>query len=81
MKKVFVGIDMGATHIRICVMDEHHQILSTDKKENIRSTQNQPLYGLTTFCKGTTDFIIQRIVIGLPAAVSLDRKRNSSFCA
>lgn len=30
MKKVFVGIDMGATHIRICVMDEHHQILSTD---------------------------------------------------
>ncbi|QEH08148.1 allose kinase [Histophilus somni] len=75
MKKVFVGIDMGATHIRICVMDEHHQILSTDKRKTLEVLKNQPLYGLTTFCKEfTTDFIIQRIVIGLPAAVSLDRK-------
>lgn len=65
----------GATHIRICVMDEHHQ-LSTDKRKTLEVLKNQPLYGLTTFCKEfITDFIIQRIVIGLPAAVSLDSRK------
>lgn len=74
MKRIFVGIDMGATHIRICVMDEHNQILATDKRKTSEVLKNGLFHGLTSFCQEfTAQQMIQRIVIGLPAAISLDR--------
>lgn len=74
MKRIFVGIDMGATHIRICVMNEDNQILSTDKRKTLEVLKNGLFHGLTSFCREfTAQQIIQHIVIGLPAAISLDR--------
>ncbi|HDR1444837.1 TPA: ROK family protein, partial [Pasteurella multocida] len=69
---VVVGVDMGATHIRICVMDLNHQILLTKKDKTKQVITGNFIDSIAQFCqKFTQSKRIKHIVIGLPATISL----------
>ncbi|HED4427557.1 TPA: allose kinase, partial [Pasteurella multocida] len=77
---VVVGVDMGATHIRICVMDLNHQILLIKKDKTKQVITDNFIDGIAQFCqKFTQSKRIKHIVIGLPATISLDRKKVLSI--
>ncbi|AUH00241.1 allose kinase [Prodigiosinella confusarubida] len=73
---VVVGVDMGATHIRICILSLKNEVLVTSREK----TDNVILAGLVD---GIANFIhtyvgarspISAIVMGLPALVGKDKK-------
>ncbi|TKI05458.1 allose kinase [Martelella alba] len=76
-QKVVVGVDMGATHIRICLLGDDGQLVATDKNR----TDTVIAKGLA---RGLSQFIQDRLagyatemtalMIGFPAAVARDRK-------
>ncbi|OOS01810.1 allose kinase [Canicola haemoglobinophilus] len=75
MADIFVGIDMGATHIRICLLDQKSQVILTDRQKTKDVLGENLLNGLTDFCqKYINEHNVKSIVIGLPAAISADRK-------
>ncbi|HDR1882248.1 TPA: ROK family protein, partial [Pasteurella multocida] len=47
---VVVGVDMGATHIRICVMDLNHQILLTKKDKTKQVITGNFIDSIAQFC-------------------------------
>ncbi|PJG85298.1 allose kinase [Conservatibacter flavescens] len=74
-EKVVIGVDMGATHIRICVMDMRGDVLVTERKKTSEILTQGLVHGLITFCERFLSTAIECIVVGLPAAISADRKR------
>lgn len=77
---VFIGIDMGATHIRICVMDVQQQRLAQEKRKTEAIISLGLIEGMISFCEEFRQGRpIKRIVIGLPAAISADRKNVLSI--
>ncbi|MGV6988583.1 allose kinase [Testudinibacter sp. P80/BLE/0925] len=73
---VVIGIDMGATHTRICVMNAQSAVLLTEKKKTAEIISDDFLQGIQAFCRAfAADYPIKRIVIGLPAAISRNRQR------
>lgn len=78
MKKqaIVVGIDMGATHTRLCLMNLQQQPLITQKHRTAEIMGENPLQGLIEFIQRyTEDYIICHILIGLPATLSKNRKQ------
>ena len=73
---VFIGIDMGATHIRICIMDSNSNILVTERRKTQDIIAPGLICGLISFCE---TFLLSKniecIVIGLPAAISINRQQ------
>ncbi|HBO38441.1 MAG TPA: allose kinase [Pasteurellaceae bacterium] len=68
---IVIGIDMGATHTRLCIMNATSDILVMEKRKTHDIIAKGFISGLISFCE---EFIpsqpINRIIIGLPAAVS-----------
>lgn len=74
MAEVFIGIDMGATHIRICLLDLQGKVILTARQKTAQILSAGLLQGLTEFCQQhLADHQVKSIVIGLPAAISADR--------
>jgi len=76
MENIVIGVDMGATHIRICLMNLQGNILLTERRKTQNVIAKGLVQGLTDFCQqfAKTDKVSQ-IVIGLPAAISKDRRQ------
>lgn len=75
-QKVVVGIDMGATHIRICVINPQKEILLTQKNKTSEIIGKEFLSGIREFIfHYCSNFDISKIVIGMPAAISKDRQQ------
>lgn len=75
MNNAYIGIDMGATHIRVCVMDINNQIIQTVRKKTKDIIHEGLVAGIIKLCKKLIqDYKIINIVIGLPASISFDRK-------
>ncbi|MGR6982064.1 allose kinase [Testudinibacter sp. P27/CKL/0425] len=75
-KAVVIGVDMGATHTRICLMGLSNEILITEKKKTKDIIGESFLQGVRDFCYGySKGYSVQGIVIGLPAAISRDRQQ------
>lgn len=73
---IWVGIDMGATHTRICIMNTFNKVLLTEKKKTRDIIGNNFLLGIQEFCfSSSQDYDVKRIVIGLPAAISRNRQQ------
>ena len=73
---IWVGIDMGATHTRICIMNTFNKVLLTEKKKTRDIIGNNFLLGIQEFCfSSSQDYDVKRIVIGLPAAISKNRQQ------
>lgn len=76
MKTALIGIDMGATHIRVCVMNQSSDVLITEKAKTEALLKGNDINGIVRFCqKVASSYQIIRIVIGLPATISADRKK------
>lgn len=74
-KDIVVGIDMGATHIRICIMNLYQQVFLTQKGRTSDVINRGLLDGIRDFIQQyCVSYTIRKIVIGLPAAISRDRK-------
>ncbi|MDH3000630.1 allose kinase [Chelonobacter oris] len=73
---VFIGIDMGATHTRICMMNPQSEVLLTDKSKTADIIGNDFLQGIKAFCFSfCQSYLVKKIVIGLPAAISRNRQK------
>lgn len=73
---VVIGIDMGATHIRICIMDMSRNVLATERRKTQEIISNDFSKGLIRFCQEfSQDKQVHKIVVGLPAAISSDRQK------
>ncbi|HEY0208529.1 allose kinase [Acerihabitans sp.] len=78
---VIVGVDMGATHIRICLLSPDGQVLVTAKERSLPVVENGMAEGLAGFIGR---FIAERgagvaaVMIGFPASIARDRKRIMS---
>ncbi|MFZ7108410.1 allose kinase [Avibacterium avium] len=71
---IVIGIDMGATHIRICLMTLQQKMLLTEKHRTEEIIKNDLIQGIKQFIERYSGkYHINRIVIGLPAAISKDR--------
>lgn len=76
MEKIFIGIDMGATHIRICVMDTRSEVLITERRKTQEIIGADFIQGMINFCQEfIADNNVANIVIGLPAAISFERQK------
>ncbi|XBS70943.1 allose kinase [Acerihabitans sp. KWT182] len=76
-QKVIVGVDMGATHIRICLLSQDGQVLLTDKERTGPVIAGGLAKGLTGFIKshlGERPGDINALIIGFPASIARDRK-------
>ena len=74
----FIGIDMGATHTRLCILDENRHILKLEKFVTSIIVSDGVANGVEMLISHEVkelDLNIIRIVIGLPATVSKDRKK------
>lgn len=72
---VVIGIDMGATHIRICVMSLEGNILTCEKKKTGEVISVGLVEGISQLCETVSyDYLVSKIIIGLPASISLDRR-------
>ncbi len=75
---VYLGVDMGATHTRLCVLDGNKNIIELTKIKTEEIVSNSLSLGLTSFVRNILDkhkLFIHRAVIGLPATISKDRKQ------
>ncbi|MCW9719060.1 allose kinase [Avibacterium sp. 21-599] len=71
---IVIGIDMGATHIRICLMTLAKKIILTEKRRTKDIIKHDLTQGIRQFINQHCEkYHIKHIVIGLPAAVSKDR--------
>lgn len=71
---LFIGIDMGATHCRFCIMNKQQQILATHRQKTADLLIPQLSTGIIAICERLIGSAkLARIVIGLPAAISLDQ--------
>ncbi|WP_413722301.1 allose kinase [Sodalis sp. RH24] len=74
---VIVGVDMGATHIRICLLSPDGQVLVTAKESTLPVVESGLAEGLSAFIGR---FLVQRgagvaaVMIGFPASIARDRK-------
>ncbi|MBB6054933.1 allose kinase [Tolumonas osonensis] len=76
-KRVSVGVDMGATHIRICLLAADGTVIETTKEKTISVVSNGLVDGLIHFINTYLlkhNVQVSNIVIGFPASVSNDKK-------
>jgi allose kinase len=74
---VSVGVDMGATHIRLCLLASNGVIIETIKEKTAVVVQNGLSSGLINFISNQLtekQAHVSSIVVGFPASVSNDRK-------
>ncbi len=75
---VYLGVDMGATHTRLCVLDQGKTIIELTKIKTEKITSQGLINGLIGFIDGVLEehnLFVHRAVIGLPATISKDRKK------
>ncbi|RJX75304.1 allose kinase [Vibrio sinensis] len=76
-KSAYLGVDMGATHTRLCLLDQDNNILELKKiaTNNIMEKGLQRgMLNLITDVVEEKQVFLNRAVIGLPATISKDRK-------
>ncbi|WP_213992806.1 allose kinase [Sodalis sp. dw_96] len=76
-RKVVVGVDMGATHIRICLLTGDGQVLITDKERTRPVIAEGLAKGLTAFIKrhlAGLEADVAALMIGFPASIGRDKK-------
>jgi len=77
-KSAVLGIDMGATHLRLCALDEQKNTLKQSKiktREVINNDLIANFIQLINSTINTHEWQLQAIVIGLPVTISKDKKR------
>ncbi|MEI8673468.1 allose kinase [Vibrio sp. SA48] len=77
-KHAYMGIDMGGTHTRLCILDEQRNIIELDKMPTEKVVEVGLVRGLSQLIKAFIvryDLNLHRIIIGLPATISKDRKK------
>ena len=76
-QKVVVGVDMGATHIRICLLTEDGQVLITGKDRTQPVIADGLAAGLARFIQSFLpgyEAGIAALMIGFPASIARDKK-------
>ncbi|WP_413723701.1 allose kinase [Sodalis sp. RH16] len=76
-QKVVVGVDMGATHIRICLLTTHGQVMITDKERTQPVIAGGLAKGLVAFIRGHLsgrEADVATLMIGLPASIGRDKR-------
>lgn len=74
----YVGVDMGATHTRLCVLDGQKNIIELTKvktDEIIADGLSKGLSGFINNILSEHNLFVHRAVVGLPATISKDRKK------
>ncbi len=74
---IVVGVDMGATHIRICLLTDDGQVLLTDKDRTRPLIAGGLAQGLTAFINGHLagrEADVAALMIGFPASIARDKK-------
>ncbi|NDL62725.1 allose kinase [Acerihabitans arboris] len=80
-QRAIVGVDMGATHIRICLLSPGGEVLVTAKERTLPVVENGLAAGLSRFIGR---FLQQygakavAVMIGFPASIARDRKNIMS---
>ncbi|GAB2648542.1 allose kinase [Vibrio panuliri] len=73
---VFIGIDMGATHTRLCAIDKEKNIKVLKKYKTDAIVADDVVNGLISVVKHELEehnLKVARLLIGLPATISKDR--------
>lgn len=76
-QQLVVGVDMGATHIRICLITADGQVLITAKDRTQPVVAEGLASGLTRFIKGHLagrEGDVAAVMIGFPASIARDKK-------
>lgn len=75
-RKAFIGIDMGGTHSRLCVLDKDKNILQLEKLLTLKLISNGLIEGISSLIDENVHRLnvqVERVIIGLPATISKDR--------
>lgn len=75
---VFIGIDMGATHTRLCAIDKEKNIKVINKYKTESIVESGLVSGLISVVQRELEehhLIAERMLIGLPATISKDRTK------
>ena len=74
---VVAGVDMGATHIRLCLMDDRGEVLHCEKQRTAEVIAQGVTCGIATLLNGPLEKLNARcrgLVMGFPALVGRDKR-------
>lgn len=77
MRNVVAGVDMGATHIRLCLQDDTGAVLHCEKQRTVDVISQGLVCGIGTLIEGQLEQLNAKcrgLVMGFPALVSKDNR-------
>ncbi|UMM04828.1 allose kinase [Vibrio campbellii] len=75
-RQVFIGMDIGGTHSRLCVLDKDKNVLHLEKLLTSKLARNGFIDGIISLIDDHIHKLnvqVDRIIVGLPATISKDR--------